>query len=278
MRDLVRLTAKLLMSVIVVGVTLLFGTAATAASLDDGVRAFRNGQFATAFHVLSPLARQGETEAQFFVAVMYDLGRGVTPDHERALRLYERAAEKGHAAALFNIGTMYENGRGIAPDFAEAMRWYRRAAEQGVGKAQNNIGAMFAYGRGVPQDYIKAYMWYSLAAAHLPAGADRQFTEENREGIATRMTPDQVARAQQLSLAWETTVKDAAGAAHQIASADSALCERAEHSTWAQALERELEAYDRTTIVTADQPADTVTVEDGKSRRSGSTLWRAKRY
>lgn len=277
MRDLVRFTAKLLMSVIVIGVALLFGTGATAASLDDGVSAFRNGQFATAFHVLRPLAQEGDTEAQFFVAVMYDLGRGVTADHDRALRLYETAADKGYAPALFNIGTMYESGRGTEPDFAEAMHWYRRAAELGVGKAQNNIGAMFAYGRGVPQDYVKAYMWYSLAAAHLPPGADRQFTVQNREGLATKMTPDQVSRAQQLSQAWESTVVEAASTEDQIVTADATSCERAEYASWPQAHEGELQSRDRTTIVTADQRTDTVTVEDVQPRRSSRTLWRAKR-
>ena len=53
-------------------------------------------------------------------------------------------------------------------------------------------------GQGVPQDYVRAYMWNNLAAAHL-TGDEQKPAAENRDKVASRMTPAQIAEAQRLS-------------------------------------------------------------------------------
>jgi hypothetical protein len=57
---------------------------------------------------------------------------------------------------------------------------------------------MFERGDGVPQDYVQAYMWYTLGAAN---GAKRGAAL--RDALAKRMTPDQIAEAQQLAQEWK---------------------------------------------------------------------------
>jgi TPR repeat protein len=57
---------------------------------------------------------------------------------------------------------------------------------------------MFSIGRGVPQDYISAHMWFSLAAAGGNGDA-----EKNRENVAAKMTPAQIAEAQKLAREWK---------------------------------------------------------------------------
>ena len=74
------------------------------------------------------------------------------------------------------------------------MRWYRLAAEQGLADAQNNLGLMYANGEGLPDDYVLAYAWYNLAAAQ-----GNEVARKNKDNLRTRMTPDQIARAQELS-------------------------------------------------------------------------------
>jgi hypothetical protein len=92
---------------------------------------------------------------------------------------------------------MYDRGEGVPQNYREALRWYRKAADQGNAIAQYNIGAMYASGHGVPQDYVTAHMWFSLSAAQDDGDATK-----NRDVIAQRMTPAQIAEAQKLAREW----------------------------------------------------------------------------
>ena len=79
---------------------------------------------------------------------------------------YRKAAEQGNADAQFNLALMYDNGEGVTQDYAEAVKWYRKAAEQGVADAQQNLGYKYDMGQGVLHDEVMAYMWYNLAGAN----------------------------------------------------------------------------------------------------------------
>ena len=61
---------------------------------------------------------------------------------------------------------------------------------------------MYAKGHGVPQDYAMAHMWFNLAAA---AGDTDAIS--NRDFVAERMAPDQIAEAQRLAREWEPKTK-----------------------------------------------------------------------
>lgn len=71
-------------------------------------------------------AEQGHAPARFALALLYDTGRGVRPDYEKAVELYTLAAEAGHAPAQHNLALMYAAGRGVEPDLDLARDWYRR--------------------------------------------------------------------------------------------------------------------------------------------------------
>ena len=110
-----------------------------------------------------------------------------------------RQAEQGHAGAQFCLGSMYANGMVVLQDDAEAVKWFRFAAEQGHVDAQLNLGVMYANGEGVPEDYVLAYAWLNLAAAQW-----NELANDLKDNLRTHMTPDQIARAQELS----TTLSD----------------------------------------------------------------------
>ena len=86
-------------------------------------------------------------------------------DYDTALKEFRPLAEQGHADAQYNLGVMYEKGLGVPQDDQEAVRWFRLAAEQGIVRAQVNLGFMYVNGQGVQKDYVKAYLWYAIAAA-----------------------------------------------------------------------------------------------------------------
>ncbi len=179
------------------------GLAAPAwAGFDEGVAAYKRGDYATAIREWRPLAEQGDAEAQFFLGLMYYIGKGVTQDYAEAMRWYRKAAEQGHAEAQSFLGIKYEHGLGVPQDSAEAVQWYRKAAEQGNASAQNNLGGMYERGQGVPQDYAQAHMWYNLAASRFPPGEVRALAVVNRDFIAKHMTPVQIFEAQKLAREW----------------------------------------------------------------------------
>lgn len=120
-------------------------------------------------------------------------------DYVTALRLYVRAAEQGHVDALMELGYMYFKGQmGMQHDDAESAKWYLRAAELGHAMAQRNIGMAYRYGQGVPKDQVTGLMWLNLAVAQ---GYKRAV--EERDDLASELTPAQVAEAKKLTDAWK---------------------------------------------------------------------------
>ncbi len=178
-------------------------TAPAWAGFDVGVAAYDRGDYATALREWRPLAEQGDAEAQNSLGYMYSHGEGVTQDHAEAAKWYRKAAEQGLALAQYNLGLAYDNGQGIPQDYAEAVKWFRRAAEQGLALAQYNLGVMYYEGRGVPQDYVQAHMWSNLAASRYIPGKTRDQSVKDRDIVAEKMTPAQIAEAEKLAREWK---------------------------------------------------------------------------
>jgi TPR repeat protein len=168
------------------------------ADFKAGADAYQRGDYATALREWQPLAEQGQALAQYNLGLLYANGQGVSKDDAQAQQWYEKAAAQGHADAQVNLGILYDYGRGVAQDYKKAVYWYRLSAKQGNELAQRQLGLMFERGDGVPQDYVQAYMWYTLGAAN---GAKRGAAL--RDALAKRMTPDQIAEAQQLAQEWK---------------------------------------------------------------------------
>jgi uncharacterized protein len=142
-------------------------------------------------------AEQGYASAQYNLGIAYANGRGVPQDDKEAVKWWRKAAEQGYASAQYNLGVMYDNGRGVPQDYKEAAKWYRKAAEQGGADAQYNLGVMYGNGEGVLKDNVNAYAWYNVGSANGYDGASK-----NRDLIAKEMTPEQIAKAQELSKVW----------------------------------------------------------------------------
>ena len=83
-------------------------------------------------------------------------------------------------------------------DYATALRLWTPLAAQGNAPAQYNLGVMYAKGQGVAQDYVQAHKWFNLSAASGQAEAVK-----NRDIVAAKMTPAQIAEAQRLASVWQ---------------------------------------------------------------------------
>jgi TPR repeat protein len=173
---------------------LLVAGLAWAGPEDDALAASLGKDYAAVLKIVKPPAIKGEAWAQSWLADAYRMGRGVVLDDAEAVKWYRLAAQQGEVSAQSNLGVLYDNGQGVAQDYAEAGNWYRLAAQQGYAPAQNNLGLMYEKGRGVVQDYVKAHSWFNLGAAKGYAEAAK-----NRDIVAKRMTPQQIADAQKLA-------------------------------------------------------------------------------
>jgi TPR repeat protein len=118
-------------------------------------------------------------------------------DYDTALHEWRPLAEEGDSAAQYNLGVMYDTGQGVPQDYTEAVKWYRKAALQGDSGSQVNLGVMYLLGHGVLQDYVQAHMWFNIAGANGDATGIN-----NRDIVAEKMTPDQIAEAQKLAREW----------------------------------------------------------------------------
>ena len=147
-----------------VSLAVMLTATASAADLQQGKDAFESGDYATAFIIFTLLAKEGDIDAQNYLAMMYDDGLGVEENKEEAAQWYRLSAEAGDAESQLVLGFIYMNGRGVERDYAEAVNWFRLAAEAGNARAQNNLGNMYWDGEGVERDYEEAAKWYRLAA------------------------------------------------------------------------------------------------------------------
>ncbi len=183
----------------IIAVLLLAALAGTAVAgpFEDAVTAYERGDYATALRLLRPLAEQGDAAAQTYLGIMYYNGEAVPQDYAQAVKWYRKAAEQGHAGAQINLGFMYSNGESVPQDHALAVKWYRLAAEQGHDYAQFSLGNMYRRGQGVPQDNVQAYKWLDLAGSRIVSAF------LNRDRVAAKMTPAQIAEAQKLAREWK---------------------------------------------------------------------------
>jgi len=129
----------------------------------SGISAFESREFAKALKFLSPFAEQGNPEAQYRMAIMYQNGLGIVRNDARALAMMRAAAEQGHALAQHGLGFMYLQGECTPKDEAQAAEWFRKAADQGMAGSQMTLGMMYEQGLGVEKDPQAAKHWYDQA-------------------------------------------------------------------------------------------------------------------
>ena len=127
-------------------------------------------------------ADQDDVNAQSALGRMYFIGRGVPRDHVEAAEWSRKAADRDDAPAQYVLGAIYDVGKGVPQDYAEAVKWFRKAADQDNVNAQFSLGRMYRAGRGVPQDYAEAAEWFRKAADQDDAPAQFALGQMYRAG------------------------------------------------------------------------------------------------
>ncbi len=145
------------------GLVLLFslvcGTA-QATTNEQALKAYRQGDFATAITIWRDLAKQGNANAQYRLGTMYLHGNGIKSNTDTALQWFEKAAQQGHVKAALDLGVEL----GFSQQrWGEARPWLEKAAAQGSAEAMSLLGSLYRNGQGVQQDLGKAAEWFDRA-------------------------------------------------------------------------------------------------------------------
>ncbi len=137
--------------------------AETDQDLASGIAAFEGKHFSTASRLLSPLADQGNDEAQFRMAIMAQNGLGMVVNEKVALENMMAAAKQGHALAMHGLGFMYLQGECTEQDPKQAAHWFQQAADAGMQGSMTTLAMMYRDGNGVEKNPEEADRLFKMA-------------------------------------------------------------------------------------------------------------------
>lgn len=169
---------------------LLLPRLAFASPLEEGQDAYERKFYETAYKLWRPLAEQGNADAEYNLALLYEKGHGVTQDDAEAGKWFRKAADHGNAMAEAHVGMMYANGWGVTRDIAEASKWYQRSAGKDCVDGLIGVGWLYERGLGVPKDYAEAFRLYVLAM--LATEGDNAGLSAS-QSVAKHLTTEQIA-------------------------------------------------------------------------------------
>lgn len=141
----------------------IFGLFAACSDYQEARRAYEVGRFTEALEILEKLAQNGDSRAQYEVALMYLQGIGTAVDPMRGGQWMMAAANNGNATAMVEIGGRFETGMNAEKNPILAFTWFRRAAATGDPIGMYKLAMLYESGEGIPQDLPRAYAWYRLA-------------------------------------------------------------------------------------------------------------------
>jgi len=173
---------------------------ATGAHADfrEGLNAYRNGDYGSAFEAWLPLAEQGDPKAQNNVGILYRKGLGVKKNPAAAFMWYERAAKQSFAKAQYNLALAYKRGHGVDRSANMAVKWYELAALNGYARAQYEMGVRYDNGVGVKQDRVAALMWLTLSVKTAKGKTLRNASKARRRLMGT-LGQKQISEAERLA-------------------------------------------------------------------------------
>lgn len=145
------------------------------------------------------MARQGNAENQYQVALCYYYGLSIDADADKALHWLKQAASKNHSKAMYQLAEFY-NRHDKHHNPVLAMEWYKKAAAKDHVKAQLRLAEMYAEGKGVSPDYVEAYKWFYLAGMFGANGEPslRGNVRRQRQMLTQKMNRQQMTQAREV--------------------------------------------------------------------------------
>lgn len=177
----------------------------TAGELENGIAAIEAGKLSEAVQFLEPLAKVGNREAQYQLGGVFET-QGEGQDFALALKWYRLASEAGHLDAQYRVAAMHSLGRGVPADLSEGVRLYKLCADLGNVYCQQQLAFAYGTGKGILQDDVLSYMWHIIALENF-ATKDKKGLEAMQQYVvqqwSLRLTFTQKFRAVALANKWK---------------------------------------------------------------------------
>lgn len=134
-------------------------------------------------------ADKGNSNAQFYLGLMYRYGQVVDKDIRLAAKYFKMAAKQGDIEALIYLGKMYYHRPSFKTSVKDLEKWrakaaeyFARAAAKGSAIAAHKLGLMFYLGKGFNSDKKLAASWFMLANSKNYAPSQYETAEMYRKG------------------------------------------------------------------------------------------------
>ena len=128
---------------------------------------YENGNDNEAYEWFSKAAEKGQADAIYYIGKFYEHPRGfeiVEPDDNKAIEYWLKAVELGSAKAMCELGWRYRQGWGvIEKDEEKAVKLFEGAAEQEYYDAYFWLSLCHKHGNGVEQNIEKAFEYAQKA-------------------------------------------------------------------------------------------------------------------
>jgi len=103
---------------------------------------WQSGHYAEAVRTAEDLAAKGDPSAESLLGRAYYEGIGVPRNYSTALFWLNKAVQQNNADAMFFLGLMYEHGWGVTQDVDRALKLFDQAADLGQGYAKMEAQGM----------------------------------------------------------------------------------------------------------------------------------------
>jgi TPR repeat protein len=139
-----------------------------AVSYEEGKVVQKNNESANKWYrnMISKTETAGKSPDDIgLLGFLYEMGKGVDRDFDKAFSFYSKATELGSSVAMTRLGLLYSRSDWQKKDDVQAVRLFKQAADLGDAAAKDFLGQMLVRGRGIQKDEPQAFLLFNEAAS-----------------------------------------------------------------------------------------------------------------
>lgn len=167
-------------------------------NFEAGLAAYEKRDYATAIKELEPLAKKGNSAAQYHMGMVYMARAASNPQEVREMfEWFHKAAEQGHAESASMLSDLYGRGIMTREDPKKGIQWRLKAADLGHTQALVTLGDYHQNGLSMPSHGIMikknlsiAYALYKISYEKDPSDTNSAATRLNH--VTADMTEDEM--------------------------------------------------------------------------------------
>ncbi len=142
---------------------------------------------------------QNNLDACYKAADIYENQRGVPPDADKALALYQMACSAGHGSSCFNLGLAYEYGKNVKKNkltanefYKNSFLYYQKKCEKDDADSCSTVGYFYKSKKIIKEDieksrffYLKAIDLYDKSCKNKDVRSCNNLARHYRDGLGT---------------------------------------------------------------------------------------------